>query len=308
MNAPPIYYQSANQAYANNQPSFVHVNNTDLAQMFKRWLLQDAMAVYEWKMPESWNKNYVLYCLYCWGFFAVLNTDKFGIIPQGGSLSGYNVMYQPSHVMIANPLLLGSRRLAIGKDTEIVQLKDDYCGVMDLVNWYGDLLALAAETSATNLTNSKLAYIFMAKDTRAAESMKKIYDQITAGQPAVVADKSLANNASGKLDVTTFAQNLGQNFITKDILDTMRQLKDMFCTEIGIPNANKSKKERMITAEAESNAVEVYNKAMVTLQRLQEGCKRVHKLFGLTENDLWVTMRGGENDVYFGNNERTGTV
>lgn len=308
MNAPPIYYQSANQAYANNQPSFVHVNNTDLAQMFKRWLLQDAMAVYDWKMPESWNKNYVLYCLYCWGFFAVLNTDKFGIIPQGGSLSGFNVMYQPSHVMIANPLLLGSRRLAIGKDTEIVQLKDDYCGVMDLVNWYGDLLALAAETSATNLTNSKLAYVFMAQDTRAAESMKKLYDQITAGQPAVVADKSLANRSSGKLDVTTFAQNLGQNYIAKDILDTMRQLKDMFCTEIGIPNANKSKKERMITAEAESNAVEVYNKAMVTLQRLQEGCKRVHKLFGLTKSDLWVTMRGGEDDVYFGNNERAGTV
>ena len=292
MNAPPIYYDAFSQAVANNQPSTVTAQNTAIGQMFKRWLLQDAMAVYRWTMPENWNKNYTLYCLYCWGFFAVLNTDKFGIIPQGGSLTGFNVMYQPSDVIVANPLLLNARKLRIGTDTEIVCLKDDYCGVMDLVNWYGDLMALAAETSYTNLANSKLAYIFMTNSTRGAESLKHVYDKIMRGEPAVVADKSLADD-SGKLSVDTFAQNLHQNFIAKDILDVMRQLKDNFCTELGIPNANKSKKERMIVAEADSNNVEVENKALVTLERLQEGCKRVHKLFGLSEEDLWVELREG---------------
>lgn len=308
MNAPPFYYSALNTSAANNQPSFVHVNNTALAQMFKRYLLQDAMAVYRWTMPENWNQNYALYCLYCWGFFAVINTDKYGIIPQGCSLSGYNVMYQPTHAMIANPLLQGAQRLVIGEQTELVRLKDDYSGVMDIVNWYGDLMALAAETSATNLTNSKLAYVFLTDDDRGAASMRKVYDQIASGQPAVVADKSLSTARPGQLDVTTFAQNLSQNFITKDILDVIRQLKDSFCTEIGIPNANKSKKERMITAEAESNDVEVYNKALVTLERLQDGCRRVHKLFGLTDADLWVELREVKTNVSDGNNVDFGVV
>lgn len=307
MNAPELYYQNITNDCPERQPSFVYTQNTGLALMFKRWLLQDAMAVYEWRMPANWNKNYVLYCLYCWGFFAVINTDKFGIIPQGGGLSGYNVMYQPSHVMIANPLLQGARRLAIGVDTEIVTLKDDYAGIMDLVNWYGALLALSAETAASNLSNSKLAYIFLSDSVAGAESVKKIYDKIMRGEPAVVADKKLANTKTGQLDMFTFAQNLGQNFIAKDILDVMRQLKDEFCTEIGIPNANKAKKERMITAEAESNTVEVLNKAKATLQRLQEGCERVHRLFGLTKDDLWVELREGDSDAN-GNVEPAGVV
>ena len=307
MSAPPFYYQNANQQMANNQPSYIHVNNTALAQMFKRWLLQDAIAVYNWTVPKNWNKNYMLYCLYCWGFFAVLNTYKFGIIPQGGTLSGYNVMYQPSHVMIANPLIQRAERLAIGSETEIVCLKDDYCGIMDLINWYGDLLALAAETSATNLVNSKLAYIFVTDSDKGAQTFYKLYDKIMSGQPAVVGDKSLLKR-NGDVAFQTFAQNLGQNFVAKDILDVMRQLKDEFCTEVGIPNANKSKRERMITAEAESNDVEVSNKAHATLERLQEGCLRVHELFGLTKNDLWVTLREEEADVSDRYDERIRTV
>ena len=57
MNAPPIYYDAFSQAVANNQPSTVTVQNTAIGHMFKRWLLQDAMAVYRWTMPENWNKN-----------------------------------------------------------------------------------------------------------------------------------------------------------------------------------------------------------------------------------------------------------
>lgn len=156
------------------------------------------MSVFEWDLPETWNKDYFLYVLYCWGYVAVINTDKFGVIPQGCGLKGYDVFYAPTHAVIANPLLSGILEPRIGTQCELMKLQPDFSGILDLVGHYAEQMALASQSVSVNLLNSKLSYVFTAKTKALAESLKKMYDQIASGEPAVVIDSRLKTQLMGR--------------------------------------------------------------------------------------------------------------
>ena len=267
-------------------PSTVHVKNTGLARFFKRYLLQEAFSVFDWKMPETWDKNYFLYVLYVAGYIGIIDTDKFGVIPQHGGLGGYTVFYQPQYMLINNPLFDKTYKPIINEDCVCLRLEPDYCGIYDIVDYYGDLMALCAEAAAGNLLNSKLAFIFAADNKATVESLKKLYDQVSSGEPAVFADKNLFDD-DGNLRVTMFNQDVGGNFIADRLLDTMRTIRCQFLTDIGIPNANTDKKERLITDEVNANNFETRAKCSLWLDELKDGCRKARDMFGIELSVDW---------------------
>lgn len=286
MMQPPVYYDFANAWTSYNQPGTVHSQNTVLVGYFRRYLLQKAISVFKWNLPDGWARNYFLFVLYCWGYLAIINTDKFGVIAQQCGLRGYNVYYQPTNAIITNPLLSGIREPEIGTECVLLRLQPDYGGVMDLVNYYAEELALASEAISVNLLNSKLAYVFTAQNKSTAESFKKLYDEIASGNPAVVQDKNLLGD-DGKPSWMPFAQNLAQTYIAGDLLTAMREIENQFCTDLGLPNANTNKKERLITDEVNANNVETYTRAAMWLEELQKGCKDASEMFGIELSVDW---------------------
>lgn len=279
-------YDFINSYNATVSPSTVHVKNTGLARFFKRYLLQEAISVFDWKLPETWSKNYFLYVLYVIGYIGIVNTDRFGVIPQHGGLGGYNVFYQPRYMLINNPLFAGTLKPVIDEDCVCLRLQPDYCGLYDIVDYYGDLMALCAESTGINLVNSKLSFIFAAKNKATAESLKALYDKIAGGEPAAFADKELFDD-EGNLTVSMFNQDVGRNFIADRLLDTMRTIRCQFLTDIGIPNANTDKRERLITDEVNANNFETRAKCSVWLDELQKGCRKVKEMFGVEISVDW---------------------
>ena len=283
----PFYYDYKNARNSTVNPSTVHIRDTGLQRYFARYLLQKTISVFKWDMPKTWSRNYLLYTLYCWGYVAVINTDKFGVIPQQCTLGGFDVFYQPKFATVANPLLRGILNPVIGKQCELLRLQPDYGGVMDIVNFYADMLALSAETAGTNLLNSKLAYVFASDGKAGAESFKKLYDQIASGEPAAYIDKNLYRD-DGTPTWNFFNQNLKETYIAGDILNDMRLWEMKFDNEIGIPTTNTTKKERLITDEANSAIEESRTKAQLWLDELQESCRKINNMFGIR---LWVDWR-----------------
>ena len=283
----PFYYDYKNARNSTINPSTVHVRDTGLQRYFARYLLQKTISVFKWDMPKTWSRNYLLYTLYCWGYVAIINTDKFGVIPQQCTLGGFDVFYQPKFATIANPLLRGILNPVIGRQCELLRLQPDYGGVMDIVNFYADMLALSAETASTNLLNSKLAYVFASNGKAGAESFKKLYDQIASGEPAAYIDKNLYRD-DGTPTWNFFNQNLKETYIAGDILNDMRLWEMKFDNEIGIPTTNTTKKERLITDEANSAIEESRTKAQLWLDELQECCRKINAMFGIR---LWVDWR-----------------
>ena len=289
-------YDFINRYNAHIKPSTVHSQDNATSWYFRHYLIQKILSVFEFKgIPETWSADYFLYTLFVWGFVAVVETDKFGVIPQHCSLYGYDVFYRPTNVTIANPLLRGILQPQIGVDCELIKMQPDYGSCWDIVSYYADLLSLASESLAVNLVNSKLAYVFACDNKTIAESFKKMYDKLNEGNPAVFADSKLFDE-SGEPRWTTFQNNLKQNYVAGDMLDDMLKIDARFCTEIGIPNVNLAKASGVTDNEVEANNVDTKSKATLWLETIQEGLEKVNDMFGLS---LSVKFRfeGGENNV-----------
>lgn len=282
----PTEYSYNNVYYSSYSPSTIHASNNLLAGFFRRYLLQKAESVFTWTLPETWPKNYFLTALYVLGYIAVVNTDKYGVIPQWCTLRGYNVFYQPTNVIIANPLIDQQLQPQIDTQCALIRLCPDYHGIFDLVSYYADLMALASEGISMNLVNSKLAYILIAQNKSVAETLKKLYDQIASGNPAAVIDKDYIN-PDGTKSIDLFNNNLKTNYITDALLSDLRKIEAMFDTDVGIPNSNTDKKERLITDEVNSNNVETASKCEMWLEELKKGCNKANTLFGLSLDVNW---------------------
>ena len=259
-----------------------------LVWQYSRYLLQKAISVFVWTMPETWNRAYFLYVLYCWGHLAIVNTTKYGVIPQACGLRGYNVFYQPTNVIITNPLLTGIMEPQIDRECVLLKLQPDYGGIMDLVSTYANLLAECVMSAGTNLVNSKTAFGFFTDKKNVADAIMKAYDQAVNGQPLVVMDKNLQNPTDGKPALDNFFRDVKSGYILTDLLSDMRKIEAMFDTDIGIPNANTDKRERLITDEVNANNVETYSKCALWLESLQIECAKARDMFGI---DLSVTWR-----------------
>lgn len=268
-------------------PSTVHCSNADLVRHYARYLFEKVLSVYKFEnLPPEWPANYFLYCLFGYGYITVFNTEEYGLIANECSLSGYDIYYQPTQALVANPIL-GSRRLNIGEDCELIKVQPDYNSIMDIVSLYADLMALCTETAGINLLNSKMSYVFFAENKAAAESFKKLYDKIASGEPAAVTDKLLLGE-DGNETWKIFSQNVGQNYITDRILTDMRTIENMFNTDVGIPNANTMKRERLISDEVNANNVDTQSKTMLWLETIRDGVDKVNSMFN---TDITVKYR-----------------
>lgn len=295
----PFAYEEINAYNGSLSPSTVHIKNTGLAQYFKRYLLQEAISVFKWEVPETWDRAYFLYVLYICGYVGIIKTKKFGVIPQHGTLGGRNVFYAPYYLIVANPLFNESYQLTINKDCAVIKLEPDYIGLYDLVDYYGDMMALAAEAVGVNLVNSKLSFVFAADNKAVAESFKCLYDDYAAGNPAAFADKKLFDD-EGNLRVQMFSQDVGSNFIVPELLDSLRAIRCMFLTDCGIPNANIIKQSGVGQKEVEANDFETRSKCSLWLDEIRRGIEQAKRLF--PDLKLSVDWREDLKEVF--NNER----
>ena len=279
-------YDYKNLYNALSSPSTVHVKNTRLRNYFRKYLLQKAISVFKWKIPEKWDKDYFLYTLYCSGFIAILYTARYGVICQQCAPGGYNLYYRPSYVIVTNPLLPKSLTLNIDKDCVLLKLQPDYSSIMDIIGFYADQLALCAEALGVNLVNTKSGTVFGAESKAQAETYKKMYDNLSEGDPAVVIGKNLLND-DGSPNWFPFTQNIKESYVASDILSDMRKIEAMFDTEIGIPNANTDKRERLIADEVNANNVETATRCELWMETLKTGIDKAKTMFDIEMSVDW---------------------
>lgn len=285
-NGAPFDYQTLNYYNAQRSPSTVHVKNTRLRRYFRKYLFQKAISVFKWDIPEEWDKDYFLYTLYGLGYIAVIDTDQYGVICQGGALGGYNLYYRPSYIIITNRLIRKTITANLNDDCALIKLQPDYSSIMDIVGYYADLMALASESTGINLLNVKSGTVFGAQNKAQAESYKKMYDTLSDGDPAVVIDKTMLDD-QGQPTWFPFTQHLKESYVVTDLLSDMRKIEAMFDTDIGIPNANTDKRERLITDEVNANNVETATRCELWLESIRKGIDKANSKYNLSLSVDW---------------------
>ena len=278
----PVDYSFENLYNSQYNPSQIHTQNTGLFLYYGNYLFKKILSVFSFEgLPETWAENYFKAILFGKGYIAVFNDPEYGVICQNCSLADtISLFRQPTRVLIANQFFKKSFQLRVGKTCEVLKVQPDYHGVLDIVSFYADMLAVSAETVGVNLMNSKVSYVFFAQNRQMAETFKKMYDQLASGQPFTVVDRSLQSEDGAKA-WDMFEQNVGNNYVVTHVLNDMKTIEDQFNTKIGIPNANTQKRERLVTSEVESNDVDTSALVNVWLDTMQADLKKINRAYGL---------------------------
>lgn len=281
MNMPPIPFSIENLIKSSVSPSGVNYGNNAAFGFYCRYLWQKMVNVFTYKLPENWTMDTFQTALFANGCAAVFPTAEFGLVCCWATPGGYDVNYEPRYLVIANPLLptQSGKQLVIGRDCAAIHISPDWQGATDLIAVYAAKLALTMQAIDVNLINSKLAYVFGAKNQTQANSMKKMMDRINTGEPAVVVDKSLFND-DGSPNWQLFQQNLKQTYLVSDLLCDLKKIEDEFDSKVGIPNANTDKRERLISDEVNANNAEVSIIASGWLDHINTGLDQIRQMYG----------------------------
>ena len=142
-----------------------------------------------------------------------------------------------------------------------------------------------------SIINNKFAFLLGAKNKAAAETLKKIFDKINAGEPAVIFDNNLLqNDPQDKEEPWNFLErtNLKQSYLTTDQLMDRQTILAAFDAEIGIQTLPYNKKERLVTAEAESRDMDSTARLEVWKASLESSLKLVNNMF---DTNISIEMR-----------------
>ena len=275
---------------------------------YMRALYQRVISGAKFKLPEAWDqgKRYFKNVLFSLGFIGIVKTPEYGVIPQICAPRGYGLFLQPTDLLVAQPLV--NFQGTIGKDCELIHLTNDWLGVWDIVEHYAIRLSIAITSVDVSLINSRVSLLAAAKNKSAANTLKYLYEQISAGEPFAVYDKALKSegiNEDGE-PIWTYSQDVANNYITDKLLADIDTILRQFDNEIGILALN-GKKERMITNEVEAEADDSCARASTWEENLTDSFNRVNKLF--PELNLSFTLKyGGEEHEYISATDSDRTV
>lgn len=229
-----------------------------------------------------WDKDYIREGLLINGFFTVTHDDNGTTLPLKCGVSGVNVFNRGTTVIVANPVV-GSFNRTIGVDCELVYLQQKqgsrFRNLKPIITLYAQKLANCDAAIDVNLFNSRLPYIFQAKDQVTADSFKAMFDEIAQGNPAVYVDESLGKllpNEQGSA-ITVFKGK--ETFIADVVQNEKMAIINEFLTTIGINTANTTKRERQIVDEVNANNIEVKANVKLWKQNVEECCERVNTMF-----------------------------
>ena len=284
----PLNYDQINAIEGTYSPSMVKSMNNKVFRLWERALFQRAASVIDFNgLPEEWSgavKDFFIYCLYKYGYVGVMNVETHGLIFQPGTLTGFNIYYQPVKFMIANPHInLANSEFTIGETCELIKLTPDFYGIWDIISYYAEKLATLDNAINMSLINNKFAFMLAAKNKQASEAFKKMLDKVNAGEPAVIYDMKLVNDERDKSEPWQLWQrdHMKENYLTTMQLADFNTILHNFDKEIGIPTIPVEKKERMITDEAQSTVIDAISRSEIWLETLNSSLEKVNSKFGL---------------------------
>lgn len=289
----PMNYEQINAQAGTTNPSTVKSFNNKTYAFWERSLFQRACSVLQFELPEEWQgsvRDFFYYCLFKYGYVAVFNRAEVGTVFNPCTFSGYNFYYQPTKALISNPIFQSSLELSIGEECELIKLTPDYMGIYDIIEYYAEKLSTLDNAINMSLINNKFAYLIGARNKTAGEALKKMFDKMNRGEPAVIYDMKLLNDPTDKSEPWQFLErkDLKSSYLTNDQLESFATLLANFDAEIGIPTIPYKKKERMVTSEAESRMIDSTSRSVIWFDTLQSSVEKVNTLLG---TNISVSLR-----------------
>ena len=295
MSKSPINRVIANLIKPN--PKDVHGTSNSSFAFYYRQLYMKLFSVFRFDgIPEIQDLDFLQETLFRDGVMTcfIPRNSAYPVL-LNGSPTGYNMFYHPRQFNVAKPVL-GDYTLTIGVDCDLLDLGHvnvDFYSFDPLVVRYASLLASIDGSLNMTLMNSRVAQVFTSDSNATLKTMQKIYDDVSEGKPAVFLAKGLRDD----VEMKPYFNNVKNTYIGTELLQDRQTIMNQFLTEIGINNATTQKRERLITAEEDSNQGEV--KAIVdeVLDRMNICFGKINAMFGTNMSVSLNTKVVGDSNM-----------
>lgn len=246
-----------------------------------------------WDYYNKWQQQFFRYCtnLFIWenlpctdltmesyliskGFAGLADDKKEGAIIVVGGLNGVtNYPLEFKQLIYATPLTSGT--ITFGENGELCNNNRTRMSLMPLIDIYANTMAHIEISIEAATINRRTNMLFTADNQATADTINTWYKNLQNGELMAVIDKNNLNAIAESKSINTYTTNAPiSNELTELYGIKQNTIRDFF-TEIGFVS-DKSKQERLVTAELSVNSYRVLYGVSDMEQERKDFCERVN--------------------------------
>ena len=239
-------------------------------------------GLFEWKLPEGCNAKTHEYNLMTTGQGAIFWEEKFNSfintqITGQSSLDIYGFPFVYNCIGVGYNRTMHRDKIAYMFNTVNIYGENRIIcqnSPLSVIDYYANKLTDIDIAIQNNINSNKRPYIIGVGDPKQVKAVREALRQSCDGEPLVIVD---GDKFTG---VNTSVMKIDSPLQVEALQAARRNTIHECLSRFGINSLQDDKRERMITAEAESNLDSLAITLRSMLDARLEGCERFYKLYG----------------------------
>lgn len=286
-----------------NNDDYAKQLRLDWKQYYTDYFYNMLVNLYHWEnLPDGFDERYIENTLVSYGKIGVFEDETIGLTHLKGefngemNLFGYQKKFKPTPA--DNFKLIGSEEKTIiwnksditaniSKRCVIIPNNNQFAPTTHVIDMFAQKLADIEATMHQNRVAQVTPYMIVANN-RNILSLKNIISKIFSFEPVVYLNQSKKSDLLEKsIEDKIKVLNLDAPYLLDKLQDDKQHVINQFLTFVGINNSPVDKKERLVSAEVDSNNDLLLSNMMVGLKSRQEAVDIINAVYG---TDIKVSL------------------
>lgn len=246
---------------------------------YKELLWKDCSTFRLVNAPDTINPDVAMYNLLINGSAVMQhvkaqNGNDEGVYLLPGVRYGLDPYHFPKKVNIVNHAVSAPQQQN-GVEAQWIRANRFAMPIIPMINEDAEQLAMLDVGVSTNIPNSYTTAIFRARNDLEAQAIRKMYDNMTGGEPAVL----VKNGVFGGINKDNILNN-DTRYLVHDYLNDQDRIISRHLARLGVESTPIQKEERLITAEVRIKARELAISRSFWLDAMNADLAKANNIFG----------------------------